>query len=48
VTKESEGVLLELFEGLFMASVYCQYYDTDSNTEHVEIALNVLTVTLNT
>jgi hypothetical protein len=36
-------VLLELFEGPFMASVSCQYYDSDTNTERVEIVLNVLT-----
>jgi hypothetical protein len=36
-------VFLELFEGLFTASVCCQYYDTGSNTERVQTVLNVLT-----
>jgi len=30
-------------DGLFMASVCCQYYDIDSNTERVEIVMHVLT-----
>jgi hypothetical protein len=43
--KEWEGILLALFEGLFMASVLVQYYDIDNHIERVGTVLKVQMIT---
>jgi hypothetical protein len=43
--KEWEGILLALFEGLFMASVLVQYYDIENHIERVGTVLKVQMIT---